>query len=542
MTAKEKTMYDIIITNGTILDGTGRKMFTGDIGIQAGRIRSIGYLRHESARQTLDAGGCFVAPGFVDITNHSDTYWQLFAKNGLESLLQQGVTTIIGGNSGSSLAPFANQHMLDTIQKWVDVRGLNLNWLSMRDFLDEVERRHLPMNFATLSGHATLRRGVLRDIVRRLEPNEIKILQKMLQESFAEGSFGLSLGLSYSHAREATRPELVTLMEATRKANGLCAIHLRNESEEVVSAMEEAILLAQSSGVRTHISHLKVLNEKNWHLFEKIIYLLETAVSGGADISFDVYPYTSTASVLYTMLPDWATQGGKKMLLSRLRDPKLRAEVIEELKKKRLDYSKATLLASSLNAMTHRQNVAEMAHEQRKAPEEIIVDLLVAGSGRAIISLETLSEANIMQAIQHPLSCISSNGFGLAKEDALSGEATHPRNFGAFPKFLGRYVRERQLLGWEEAIRKITLQPALRLGLSRRGSLAEGNWADVVIFDPEHISDTSTFTRPYQYPKGIRWVVVNGEVAVTEGIMTSERVGQVLRREGPRWWQWAGVM
>ena len=535
-------MYDIIIINGTILDGTGRKMFTGDVGIQGGKIRTIGYLRHESARQTLDAGGCFVTPGFVDITNHSDTYWQLFAKNGLESLLQQGVTTIVGGNSGSSLAPFTNQRMLETIQKWVDIRGLNLNWLSMHEFLDEVERRHLPMNFATLTGHATLRRGVLRDIARQLEPNEIKILQKMLQESFAEGSFGLSLGLSYSHAREATRPELATLMEATKRANGLCSIHLRNESEEVIEAVEEAILLAQSSGVRTHISHLKVLNEANWPSFEKIVYLLETAASSGTNISFDVYPYTSTASVLYTLLPDWVTQGGKKMMLSRLKEPKLRAEVIAEMKKRQLDYTKATLLASSLNTMTHRQNVAEMAREQRKSPEEILLDLLVAGSGRAIISLETLSEENIVRAIQHPLSCVSSNGFGLAKEDAESGEATHPRNFGAFPKFLGQYVREQQLLGWEEAIRKITYQPATRLGLQKRGSLAEGNWADVVIFDPERIVDMSTFARPYQYPKGIRWVVVNGEVAVAEGIMTSERVGQALRREGPKWWQYSGVM
>lgn len=530
-------MYDIIIINGTILDGTGRKMFTGDIGIKDGVIRKMEYLRHEPAHQVLDAGGCFVTPGFIDITNHSDTYWQLFAENGLESLVQQGITTIIGGNSGSSLAPFVDRNMLQTIQKWVDINGLNLNWLSMGEFLDEIEKRHLPINFGTLVGHTTLRRGVLGDANRSITPDEIRVLQKMLHQALNQGALGVSFGLLYSHAREAEHSELMALLETTRSAKGMCAIQLRDESDESIQSIEEAILLAQSSGVRMHISHLKILSEKNWPLLERVLYLMEKAASGGVNISFDVYPYTSTASVLYTLLPDWVTKGGKKAMLTRLKDKKIRQEVVQELGKNPLDYTKATLLSSSVNSMTCRQNIAAMAKQQQKTPEEILIDVLVASDGRAIISLEALSEKNIEQEIQHPLACISSNGFGLSKKDRETGEATHPRNFGSFPRFLGRYVREKQLLGWEESIRKITLQPAERLGLSKRGTLMSGNWADIAIFDPERIIDMATITHPYRYPSGIHWVIVNGEVVLADGVMTGKRTGQVIRRKQLRWWQ-----
>lgn len=530
-------MYDIIIRNGTVIDGTGERMFTGDIGIREGKILEVGRLDGIAARKTVDAADCYVTPGFIDITNHTDTYWQLFSPENMESMLRQGVTTIIGGNSGTSLAPFLNRTMIQTIQKWVDIQGLNLNWLSMAEFLREVERRRLPINFGTLVGHTTLRRGVLNDVYRQLEPADFSVMQRMFRQAMKEGALGISFGLAYAHAREASRPEIVTLMEQAKKAGGLCSIHLRDESDQLVSAVEEALMYAQASGASLHISHLKASGERNWPLLERSLYLIETAQSGGTDVTFDVYPYRMTASVLYTLLPEWAAQGGKRLMLERLKDPNTKREVILELQQKKIDYSKVTVLISPVAGSTVRHNVAELAVSQDRSPEEVIVDMLVAGGGRAIVSFDTLSEHNIEKEVQNPFSCVSSNGVAYSAERIRSDERVHPRNFGTFPRLLGRYVREKKLLSWEEAVHKATGKPAGRLGLSDRGVLRKGAQADIVVFRPDEIEDTATMEFPYRYPRGIRQVVVNGEIVVGDGAMTDARPGQVIRRHPTPWWK-----
>lgn len=530
-------MYDIIIKDGTLIDGTGAKMFAGDIGIRDGVIQKMGYLWGESALRTIDAVGCFVTPGFIDITNHSDTYWRIFSNDNLEGMLRQGVTTIIGGSSGSSLAPFINRTTLQSIQKWVDVQGLNLNWLSMDEFLAEIGRRQLSVNFGTLVGHTTLRRGVLNDVSRPLEPSEFATMQQMLRQALRDGALGISFGLAYSHAREASRPEIVTLMEIVKKFGGLTSFHLRDEADHLEEAVEEAILYAQTSGSKLHISHLKALGERNWPIMERALYLIETAQSGGVDITFDVYPYKMTASVLYTLLPEWASKGGKKAMLERLRDPNTRREIIMELRQKRIDYSKVTVLLSSVNKMVSRRNLAEIAQAQGKSAEEVVVDLLVANNGRVIASFDTMSENNVEKGIRHPFSCVSSNGVAYSIEHAKKEERVHPRNFGTFPRLLGQYVRQLKLLGWEEAVHKITGKPAGRLGITDRGTLEKGKRADIVIIEPEEILDLATIELPYQYPKGIRQVMVNGEMAIEDNAYTGVRAGQVVRRGGDVWWK-----
>lgn len=530
-------MYDIIIRNGTIVDGTGARMYAGDVGLQDGLIRSIGNLGSESARRVVDAGGRYVTPGFIDITNHSDTYWKIFSDDNFEGMLRQGVTTIIGGSSGTSLAPLLDRSTLKSIQKWVNVQGLNLNWLSMDEFLAEVGRRKLSVNFGTLVGHTTLRRGVLNDVPRPLEPSDFAKMQQMLKRALRDGALGISFGLAYSHAREASRPEIVTLMEAVRKTDGLCSFHLRDEADHLEQAVEEAILYAQTSGVRLHISHLKALGERNWPLMERALYLIESAQSGGTDITFDVYPYKMTASVLYTLLPEWAAQGGKRAMLERLKDPNSKREVVLELRQKRIDYSKVTVLVSALNRMVSRRNVLEIAQSQKKSPDEVVVDLLVANNGRVIASFDTMSESNVEKGIRHPFSCVSSNGVAYPARHAREDEHVHPRNFGTFPRLLGRYVRDLKLLSWEEAVHKVTGKPASRLGIADRGILQKGAKADIVIFDPEKVVDLATIESPYQYPEGIGTVFVNGEAVVDEGVFTGARSGQVVRKENISWWK-----
>ena len=428
--------------------------------------------------------------------------------------------------------------MIQSIQKWTDVRNLNLNWLSTKEFLEEIGRRALSVNFATLLGHGTLRRGFVHDESRPLRAVELTGMEKMVRQSMREGSLGMSLGLAYVHGRHATEHELSTLASVVGKHDGFCTAHLRNEGKELPEAVSEALTMARSSGVRLHISHLKAVGRRYWEHMDRALYLLEASDSEGVDVSFDVYPYRSTATVLYTLLPTWVTDGGKKMMLERLRDKSIRIEVISDLKEERMDYSSAILSLTSLNNMIKRTNVLDMSHSEGKSPEEVILDVLVASDDRAIVSLDALSEQNIEKELRHPFSIVSTNGAGYPLEYAGTGENIHPRCFGTFPRVLFRYVREKKLLGWEEAIHKMTGKPAAKAGIKKRGTIAVGNHADIIVIDPNEIEDHATSENPYQYSSGIPFVLVNGKVTIENGEYMSVRAGTVIRREGGWLEQW----
>lgn len=528
-------MYDIIIKNGTIIDGTGDPMFRADIGIKEDVIKTIGDLEHEAAERVIDAEGCYMAPGFIDINNHSDTYWQLFLEPSLESLVYQGVTTIVGGNCGSSLAPLADISILQSIQKWTDIQKINLNWLRMGEFLEEVERHKLSVNFATLVGHGTLRRGLIRNEVRTLRMEESKVEQDMLRQALKDGAWGLSTGLAYAHMRRASREEMTLLSRTVRKHEGVYAFHLRGESINLIRSVEEAILVAKAFGVRLHISHLKAVGKESWPMMEKVLGLIDRAIAEGLKISFDVYPYTHTGSVLYTLLPEWVTEGGKKMMLERLKNPAIRHEVIREIESKQWDYSKAVLINSSLNQMMTKQNIADIANMQDKSPEEVLIDILVASDGRAVASLEVLSEENICQALRHPAALVASNGAGYSLIHAETGNRVHPRSFGTFSRVLGRYTRQEKLFTWEEAIHKMSGKPAQVLGIQNRGILRKGYAADIVVFHPDEVTDCATMEHPYRYSKGMRWVFVNGAAVLEKGVITAKRTGRILRKKTSLW-------
>jgi len=336
-------MYDIIIKNGTIIDGTGEPMYKADIGIKENKIVKIGELHNEKWEIEIDATDKLVCPGFIDVNNHSDTYWQIFANPNLESLVYQGITTIVGGNCGSSLAPLADASSISSIQKWANIKQVNLDWLTLESFFDVVEKNNPSVNFATLVGHGTLRRGILKDEMRNLNPKETAFMEKMIQSSLKDGALGMSSGLVYTHARSASTEELISLSKILKKKDGIYVTHIRGEREEFVQAVEEAIRIAEDSKVKLHISHLKVMGEKNWHLMDEALFLLGKAKERGVDVTFDVYPYAHTGSVLYTLLPSWISDGGKRMMLSRLRDPLIRAKAVEQMRESGFDYSKINI-------------------------------------------------------------------------------------------------------------------------------------------------------------------------------------------------------
>jgi N-acyl-D-amino-acid deacylase len=491
-------MYDIIIKNGTIIDGTGEKMFPGDVGIKEDKIKEIGNLQNDNAEKIIDAKGKYVSPGFVDINNHSDTYWRIFLSPGLPSLIYQGITTIVGGNCGSSLAPLTSEEIIQTVQKWADINLINLNWLSMKEFFEELEKRKLAVNFATLTGHATLRRGILKDAVRNLSPGELKVINKMLEQSLKEGSLGFSTGLVYTHAKLASKSEIVKMARIVKKMKGVYTTHIRGESGELVQATKEAVDIAKESGVSLQISHLKAIGKKSWPLFEKALAIIDKARKSGVDVNFDVYPYTVTGSVLYILLPDWVAEGGKRMMINRLRDKVIREKLLREMREDKFDYSKIVISISPLDKTLNRKKIVDIASAQGKTVEETIIDILIASGGRVITMMDVLSEKNVIRALAHPLSIISTNGSGYNIEHKNSGELVHPRNFGSFPRVLSKYVKEKKILSWEEAINKMSGKPAEKFNVGKRGIIKEGNFADLIVINPDTIEDLATPENPYQ--------------------------------------------
>ncbi|MEI6650064.1 MAG: D-aminoacylase [Candidatus Moraniibacteriota bacterium] len=528
-------MYDILIKNGMVIDGSGVPMFRADVAVKEGKIAAVGILASETAELVYDADGCYVSPGFIDVNNHSDTYWELFRSPGLPGMLLQGVTTIVGGNSGASLAPLTRSEDIVAIQKWTDVAKVNFNWLSMSELLTEIGRRPLSVNFATLAGHGTIRRSVLKSPTKKPDASDIEKMKRLLDQALRDGAIGLSTGLKYTHSRLAEEAELSELFASVVREKMVHATYLRDEGEHLLDAVSEAIVSAKAAGMSLHISHLKAVGKRNWHLFEEALSSIRNAATDGLDITFDVYPYTASGSVLYTLLPDWVTESGRKTMLHRLKDFQVRQSVVRDMKANEYDYSEMRVSVSTLSKMVAQKNVSEMATARGVAPEEVVIDVLLASEGRAIVSLEVLSERNVEKAVQDPFSIISSNGVGYPIEHEATGDMVHPRNFGTFPRIFSQYVREKKLLSWEEAVHKMTGKPAAKFHFMDRGLLRENFQADIVVFDPDTIADRSTMEIPYLYPDGIRMVVVNGIVAAHGGVWTGSRSGQLIlsKKRGP---------
>lgn len=522
-------MFDVLIKNGTIVDGTGKEKYQADIAVKDGKIAKIGKIWLARGKREIEAYGKIVSPGFIDIHNHSDAYWRIFLDPQLPSLTYQGVTTIVGGNCGASIAPLTSGKIIESVQKWADIRQVNVNWLSLGEFREEMEKRKFGLNFATLVGHGTLRRGVIGDDMRKLNRGELDVVRNLLVKSLLSGALGFSAGLAYSHERNATWNELKELASFTKNHEKIFSVHLRNEGEAIISALEEILELAAETQVSLQISHFKVMGEKNWPLADEALQKIEEAQKSGIDVNFDVYPYTETGSVLYIYLPTWAAEGGKGMLLRRLKEKHFREKIIAEMKEgAQYHYENAIVAISSLDKSLPERQISKIAEARGISVEEVIVDLLIASDGRVVTLIDCLDEENVKKAIRHPLSIIASDGAGYDLSHKETGELVHPRCFGTFPKVLGKYVREEKLLTLEEAIQKMTSMPARKAGIQERGVLQKGYKADIVVFDPEKIAGKATAENPYQYSEGISEVLVNGKLVLEKGTMTGEMAGEFI--------------
>lgn len=525
-----KVTFDLLIKNGMIVDGSGKKpAFKADIGISGDKIFDIGNLSKAKAKTEIDASGKIVAPGFIDIQNHSDNYGSIFADNHFESIVRQGITTILMGQCGSSLAPLV-KGSLSSIQKWTAVEGINVNWQSQAEFFKSLSSRGSMVNLSTLVGHATLRRDFVGDAMRPLSSEEEDQICSLLKESMREGAFGLSIGLAYSHERLAAEEELHKLLKIVLAESGVVSFHLRNEGREAVSSMNEIFTFLRHNRVRSKISHLKALGENSVATAEKLLKMLDVAYRDGLPISFDVYPYMASAVVLYLLLPEWAVLGGKAELEKRIRSKEVRKDIIKDMDESAYPYEKIFIATGSLGQGFIGKSLAQIAKDQGVSGPEAVLNMLIASRDQIIVFWHDLDESVVETFIKHPLSMVATDGSGYSAEKKFGNQIPHPRSFGTTARLLGHYVREKKILTLEEAVYKISGKPALWLGLKDRGIIEKNNFADLVVFDAQTIKDLADYKNPFRYPEGIDNVIVNGKIALEKGECKLPLAGRVIRK------------
>ncbi len=520
--------YDTIIKSGTIYDGLGGEPIQADIGILGNQITAIGQLQ-DSAGHIVNATGKYVTPGFIDITNHSDTHLTIFKYPGLESMLMQGVTTIIGGNCGSSLAPLGSPNAIHGIKKWANLSDINLNWATFEEYIWELDALTLGVNFGSFVGYGTLRRGVINDEIRLLTIEEREKVKLLLADAMTQGAFGLSLGLSYGHEAISPTEELIEIAHVLQEDGGVLKMHLRSEGNGLLAAVNEAVRIGRDAGVSIQISHLKAIGKKAWRTLTPALEIIRHAKESGVDINFDVSPYASTGSSLYLLIPGWARQGGFTELFKRIDDPVERKKIIDTLSTYTLHANKILIISSPIKSIIG-QTLAEIAENGGITPEEALLATVRASEGRVSMIGRTVSVRNTKEEVQNQDSFIASDGVGYTEEASDSGELVHPRSFGAFAHFWHRFVNELGLISPQEAIKKITSAPAEKLKLARRGALIKGNIADIAVFNPNIFKERNTYRDPYHYAIGMDYVFVNGKLAVENGVPTHARHGRVLKR------------
>lgn len=523
-------MYSYILKGGTIIDGSGFPKSTGNVGITGEAIKAVGSTGRGTATRVIDATGKYIVPGFVDITNHSDTHWALFNFPKQESMIAQGITTVLGGVCGSSIAPLTDANAIRAIQKWTDISEINVNWRSSEEFFEELSRHEIGVNFGTLVGHGTLRRDVLGDESREATREELEAMKLLLKRSLDEGALGISFALGSSHGKVAGQEEIIVLARVAAESRKLVSIHLKNEGRYLLQSVVEAVNIARASGADIQISHFKGIGRRAWGQIPKALaFLRRVRKEENLSVWVDFFPYLRTGSLLYTLLPEWALEGGREKILSLLTDKKSHTQIIDALTSLTLHYENMVIAQARKDKHLIGKSIAQVAKAQGIAPEEMLAQILVRNDLGVTIFNKTLKSASLSKISQESFALFASDGVGEGKSNA---DLTHPRSYGAAPRFLDRLVKKSGLLTWEAAIQKMTSLPAMRMGLgAERGLIKKGYFADIVILDPELIQDKATYQNPYQFPTGIEYVFINGRLAYEKGTFTGALAGHALRRQ-----------
>jgi N-acyl-D-amino-acid deacylase len=528
-------MIDAILEGVEVFDGNGGAPFTADVGVLGERIVLVGGLSETEAHERIDGRGSALAPGFIDVHSHSDELWLVDGR--CEGKIVQGVTTEIGGNCGSSVAPLLGL-ALQRKSEEAGAYGLETAWRDFDEFFGLVARSGTALNVASLVGLGTVRRCVRGDREGPLEPEELRAEIDLVRAAIEQGALGVSSGLIYTPSRYADLAELTALSIAAREAGGARYVsHIRSEGDDLVAAVDEALEVGRNAGVAVQISHHKAAGKKNWGKVHTTLARLERARErSGNAVAADVYPYTASWTELSTILPDDIRAGGREPTLARLADPATAAAVALRLE---LDWGHAwhDILISTVENERYFElagyRIDEIARTWRLSPARAAIRLLSEDRLETQAIFFTMNEDDVAAVLSAPFTCIGSDASARALDGPTARGVAPPRTFGTFPRVFGRFVRGRGTLETAEAVRRMTALPADLFGLHDRGRIAPGAFADLVLFDPKAILDTATYESPYRYPLGIAGVWVNGRAVVRDGRPTGLRPGRVLRGGRP---------
>ena len=535
--------YDLIIRNGRVVDGAGRPAFRADLAIKGDRIVRIGNLQGARAKRTIDAAGQVVAPGFIDMLGQSETY--LLVDPRAMSKVMMGVTTEITGE-GESIAPI-NDRILKEQEDFNRRYHLTVDWRTLGEYFNRLGKQGSGVNLGTFVGATQVREYVIGYDNRPPTPAELEQMKKLVAEAMKDGALGVSTSLQYVPARFARTDEIVELAKVAHQYGGIYITHQRSEANAIDDSMKEVFEIARRANIPAEIWHFKTAYQKNWGRMPEMLRRIETARQQGLKITADVYPYVAGSTSLSACLPPWAIEGGTDRMVARLKDPATRARLKQEITTDSKDWENiylgsggpsGILIASVVNSdldSSQGKRLSQVATEQNKDPLDALFDFIIADHGQTGAIFFMMKESDMQAALKSPFVSICTDNGARATDGPLAGSKSHPRGWGTYPRILGRYVRDQHLLTLELAIHKMTGLPAGNLSLTNRGLIREGYFADITIFDPRTVIDRATFEEPNQYPVGINFVIVNGQIEVDNGQRTPALAGRVLRGPGYRW-------
>ena len=524
-----RTQYDLLITNGRIVDGTGNPWYHGDVAVKGDRIVAVGRLPNARARRTIDARGLVVSPGFIDMLGHSERSILNEGTRGAISKVSQGITSEITGEVNSA---------------WPNTRPANDPnrrgdsddpWKSLDGYFRHLEKRGTAINLGTYVAAGSVRRAVMGDASRRPTADEMRAMEALVDHAMRDGAMGFSTGLIYTPSTFFTTEELIALTRRAAAHGGGYASHIRSEGDSLLPAIREAIRIGSEAGTWTQIRHLKAGAERNWGKMAAAVALIDSARRAGLDVTADQYPYTASGTGLSAILPTWVLAGGTDSMIARLRDTSVRARLRDESGEWGSRRPETVLLdAVRSDSLKKYQGLRldSIGRLRAQEPFEAAYDILVTDPGAGAIYF-SMSEDDVRLAMRQPWISIGQDA-GARQLDTTGQGRGHPRAFGTFPRILGRYVREDSVLALEDAVRKMTSLAAQRVGLDERGVLKRGMYADITIFDPNEIIDRASFERPHQLAAGVRYVMVNGTLVVDGGAATGRLPGRALRGPGRR--------
>ena len=551
----DSASYDLLITGGTVYDGSGSQPFVGDVAIDGDRVVAVGDLSAANAETVVDASGLAVSPGFVNMLSWSTE--SLIIDGRSQGELRQGVTLEVFGE-GVSMGPMNDSMKDEWLEEFVDYVGseeraaellggsLAVPWTTLGEYLDFLEEKEVATNVASFLGATTTRIHELGYEDRAPTEPELERMRQLVHTAMQEGALGIGSSLIYAPAFYAQTDELIALSSVAAEYGGSYISHMRSESNRLLEALEELITISREAGLPAEIYHLKASGESNWGKLDQVIERVEAVRAEGLRITADMYTYAASSTGLDAAMPPWVQEGGYDAWAERLRDPEVRARVAIEMVAQQDEWANAmlgagaegTLLVGFRNPdLRHYigRTVAEVAAERGTSPQVAAMDLVVEDGSRVQVVYFAMVEENVRRKIALPWVAFDSDAASMAPEPPFTDTGTHPRAYGSFARLLGRYVRDEGIIPLEEAIRRLTSFSTSNLGITDRGMLAEGYFADVVVFDPATIIDHATFEEPHQYSTGVVHVFVNGAQVLRDGEHTGATPGRVVRGSG-----WSG--